>query len=117
MRFLKKYILNYDFLDFLIKSTKYPHKRKRVLEQLGNESDNDFTAALKSCDYIYATVYLPAKLRQLTDSYPSNNMMIKINGRAVAEASYTAIWVTTPMQEKNYFPSNHKSIISKVYKI
>lgn len=69
---------------------------------IGNESDNDFTAAFKSGDYIYATVYLPAKLRQLTDSYASNNMMIKINGRAVAEASYTVIWVTTPMQEKNY---------------
>jgi hypothetical protein len=38
--FEKEYILNYDLLDFLIKSTEYPHKRKRFLEQLGNESNN-----------------------------------------------------------------------------
>lgn len=69
---------------------------------IGNESENDFLKNFKSGDYIYATLYLPAKLRQLTDSYAANNMEVKINGMPVAEASHTAIWVTSPMQEKHY---------------
>ncbi len=37
--FEKKYILNYDLIDFLIKSSKYPTKKKKVFTQLSNESE------------------------------------------------------------------------------
>lgn len=69
---------------------------------IGNESESDFSTTFKSGDYIYATLYLPSTLRQLTDSYAANDMEVKINGMPVAESSYTAVWVTTPMQEKHY---------------
>ncbi|MEM5566408.1 hypothetical protein WNY78_14905 [Psychroserpens sp. AS72] len=69
---------------------------------IGNETESDFSKTFKSGDYIYATLYLPSTLRQLTDSYAANNMEVKINGMPVAESSHTAIWITTPMQEKNY---------------
>jgi len=69
---------------------------------IGNETENDFSVRFKSGDYIYATVYLPSKLRKLTDSYAANNMEVKIIGMPVAEAFYTAIWVTTAMEDKNY---------------
>jgi len=37
--FEKKYLLNYDLIDFLIKSSKYSAKRKKVITQLSNESE------------------------------------------------------------------------------
>lgn len=49
--FEKEYVLNYDLLDFLLKSTKYPNKRKRFLEQLGNESDNVVSFIDEFIDY------------------------------------------------------------------
>ena len=69
---------------------------------IGNETEADFTTEFKSGDYIYATVYLPAKLRTLTDSYAANNVEFKIDGSMLCEGSMSPIWVTTPMQEKNY---------------
>ncbi|MDO5981363.1 hypothetical protein [Flavivirga spongiicola] len=78
---------------------------------IGNESENDFSTNFKSGDNIYATVYLPSKLRQLTDSYAANDVKVKVNSGIISEPSSTAVWVTTPMQEKNYLqlailPSN-----------
>ncbi|WP_282042925.1 hypothetical protein [Winogradskyella flava] len=69
---------------------------------IGNESESDFSSNFKSGDYIYATVYLPAKLRELTDSYAANDVKILVNGGIISEPESTAVWVTTPMQEKNY---------------
>lgn len=70
---------------------------------IGNESESDFTKKFKSGDDIYATVYLPATLRTLTDSYAQNDLKVFVNGGIIAGASEkTAVWVTTPMQEKNY---------------
>jgi hypothetical protein len=37
--FEKKYILNYDLIDFLINSSKYSTKQKKVFSQLSNESE------------------------------------------------------------------------------
>ncbi|EDP69835.1 hypothetical protein FBALC1_09897 [Flavobacteriales bacterium ALC-1] len=69
---------------------------------IGSENESDFSSSFKSGDYIYATVYLPAKLRKLTDSYAANDVKILINGGIISEPESTAVWVTTPMQEKNY---------------
>lgn len=69
---------------------------------IGNEAEDDFTTHFKSGDYVFATVYLPAKLRKLTDSYAANDVRYRVNGSIISEASSTAVWVTTPMQEKNY---------------
>lgn len=38
--FEKQYILNYDLLDFLIKSSKYSSKREKLFSQLNNESES-----------------------------------------------------------------------------
>lgn len=38
--FEKEYLLNYDLIDFLIKSSKYSAKRKKVFTQLSNESES-----------------------------------------------------------------------------
>ncbi|WP_456438589.1 hypothetical protein [Psychroserpens sp.] len=69
---------------------------------IGNETESDFSSIFKSGDYIYATVYLPAKLRKLTDSYAANDVKILVNGGIISEPESTAVWVTTTMQEKNY---------------
>jgi len=38
--FEKEYILNYDLLDFIIKSSKYPNKRNKLFKQLSYESES-----------------------------------------------------------------------------
>ncbi|MFK8061029.1 MAG: hypothetical protein AB8B78_13185 [Polaribacter sp.] len=83
--------------------------RKEVV--IGNENESDFTTSFKSGDYIYATVYLSSKLRKLTDSYAANDVKVLVNGGIISEPKSTAVWVTTPMQEKEYLqfaiiPSN-----------
>ncbi|MEN0005053.1 MAG: hypothetical protein AAF798_12960 [Bacteroidota bacterium] len=69
---------------------------------IGNETTADFSNSFQSGDPIFATIYLPSKLRAMTDSYVINNMEVKVNGMMVDEGSRTAICVNTPMQEKNY---------------
>lgn len=69
---------------------------------IGNEKESDFTQQFSSGDYIYATVYLPTKVRKQTDSYAMNDLTVSINGGIVSNPRNTAVWVTTPMQEKNY---------------
>ncbi len=69
---------------------------------IGNENEADFRTNFTSGDYIFATIFLPSKLRKLTDSYVINNMEIKVNGMMIDEGSRTAICVSTPMQERNY---------------
>lgn len=69
---------------------------------VGNEVASDFTTSFKAGDHIYGIVYLPTRLRELTDSYAMNNMEISINGGIISNPTNTAVWVTSPMQDKNY---------------
>jgi hypothetical protein len=38
-------------------------------------------------EQVYATIYLPSKLRKMTDSYAVNNMEVKVNNMIVAPES------------------------------
>ncbi len=69
---------------------------------IGRETEADFRTTFKSDDYIFATIYLPSKLRDLTDAYVINDMEIKVNGMMIDEGSRTAVCVTSAMQEKHY---------------
>jgi hypothetical protein len=68
---------------------------------IGSEQESDFSTSFEAGEQVYATIYLPSKLRKMTDSYAVNNMEVKVNNMIVAPESETAIWVTTPMQERN----------------
>lgn len=68
---------------------------------IGNENEADFSSSFQAGDFIFATVYLPAKVRSLTNSYAANDVSYRINGSLVTIPQETAVWVTTPMQEQN----------------